>query len=151
MKFYAISEKGRRKNNEDAYLAKKISSYYVFAVADGLGGHAAGEIASKIAVIELEETIKRFKGSPKEMLKKAIEKANEEVYLQSKEFADRKGMATTLVACILDENGNGIIANVGDSRAYLINDEIWHTKDHSYVQELVDTGVITEDEAFNHP
>jgi len=60
-------------------------------------------------------------------------------------------MGTTLVACLLDERGKGVIANVGDSRAYLIDNEICHTKDHSYVQELIDAGVISEEEALKHP
>lgn len=151
MKFFAISEKGKRENNEDAYLAEKIGSYYAFAVADGLGGHAAGEIASRIAILELRETVRRKAGSMREILEYAYEKANEEILFQSEMFPERKGMGTTLTACILDENGKGVIANVGDSRAYVINDEIWHTRDHSYVQELVDKGVISEEEAMKHP
>ncbi len=151
MKFYHISVKGRREYNEDSSIAKKIGDHYLFAVADGLGGHAAGEIASRIALIELEETVKRVEGSPEELLRRSIEKANEEVYSQSKEFADRRGMGTTLVASLFDASGKGVIANVGDSRAYLINDGVWHTKDQSFVQALIDAGVIDEDKRFGHP
>jgi len=149
VEFFAISEKGVREKNEDAYLAEKIGKYYVFAVADGMGGHAYGEIASKIAIMELKETIRRFDDEPKNLLKKAFEKANTEILAYSKIVGARMG--TTLVACLLDENGKCTIANVGDSRAYLINDEIWHTKDHSYVQELVDSKIIDEKEAKKHP
>ena len=151
MKYFAISEKGKRESNEDAYLAEKIGDYYVFAVADGLGGHAAGEIASRIAIMELRETVRRKTGTMDEILLHAFSKANREILFQSENVPERKGMATTLTACILDERGRGVVANVGDSRAYLINDGIWHTKDHSYVEELLDKGVISEEEAMRHP
>lgn len=149
VEFFALSEKGIREKNEDACLAEKIGRYYVFAVADGMGGHAYGERASKIAIMELKETVRRFDDEPRNLLKKAFEKANTEILAYSKIV--RAEMGTTLVACLLDENGEGVIANVGDSRAYLIDNEIWHTKDHSYVQELVDAGVIDEKEAKKHP
>ena len=147
IEFYALTEKGKRERNEDSMLAEKINDYYVFAVADGLGGHVSGDIASKMAIIELREVIKRSSDPPKETLIRAFKKANEEIMHYGK-----MKMGTTLVACMLDENGNGVIANVGDSRAYIIDEDgIWHTKDHSLVQELIDAGVITEKDAFNHP
>ncbi len=147
IEFYALTEKGKREKNEDSMLTEKISDYYVFAVADGLGGHISGDIASKMAVIELREVAKRISDPPKETLIKAFKKANEEIIHYGK-----MKMGTTLVACMLDESGNGVIANVGDSRAYIIDkDEIWHTKDHSLVQELIDAGAITEKDAVNHP
>ena len=148
MKYYGLSVKGRRENNEDAYLSDKIRDFYVFAVADGLGGHEAGEIASKLAIIELKETLKRQEGDLKDLLVRAFKKANDEVFFQNK--IGRTNMGTTLTACVV-KGCRGIIANVGDSRAYVINDGVWHTKDHSYVQELLDAKAITEEEAFEHP
>jgi len=148
MKYYGLSVKGRRKNNEDAYLIEKIRDFYVFAVADGLGGHEAGEIASKLAIIELKETLKRHEGDLKDLLVKAFRKANDEISFQNK--IRKSNMGTTLTACVV-RGFKGIIANVGDSRAYVVNDGIWHTKDHSYVQQLLDAGAITEEEAFRHP
>jgi protein phosphatase len=148
MKYYGLSVKGRRENNEDSYLIERIRDFYVFAVADGLGGHEAGEIASKLAIIELKETLKRQEGDLKDLLVRAFKKANDEVFFQNK--IRRTNMGTTSTACVV-KGFRGIIANVGDSRAYVINDGVWHTKDHSYVQELLDAKAITKEEAFEHP
>jgi len=152
MKYYGLSVKGRRENNEDSYLIEKIRDFYVFAVADGLGGHEAGEIASKLAMIELKETLKetlkRHEGDLKDLLIRAFKKANDELFLQNK--IRKSNMGTTLTACVV-KGFRSIIANVGDSRAYVINGGIWHTKDHSYVQKLLDAGAITEEDAFRHP
>ncbi len=162
--YCGATDKGGRENNEDAYEAFTIEhpsgKLHVLAVADGLGGHRAGEVASKLAVIELKETISRSASSYekitrqiiKELLAKAYRKANEEVCYQAKITPERHNMGTTLVAALLDDEGIGMMANVGDSRAYLIGNGIRRvTKDHSYVQELVDKGVITQEEAAVHP
>jgi len=145
MEYYAISKKGRREKNEDSYIAEKINNFYLFAVADGLGGHMGGGIASRIAIIELKETIKR---DGKNGLTNAFQKANDSILHENKE----KGynMGTTMVACIVSNDGKCTISNVGDSRAYIFNGGIWRTKDHSLVQELIDKKVISEEEAFNH-
>jgi len=148
MMYFGLSVKGRRENNEDAYMIEKIRDFYVFAVADGLGGHEAGEVASNLAILELKETLKRHDGDLRDLLVRGFEKANDEILFQNK--VRRTNMGTTLTACIV-KDFKGIIANVGDSRAYVIDDGIWHTKDHSYVQELLDSGIITEEEAFKHP
>jgi len=145
--YHALSEKGVREKNEDAYIAGKVGDSHVFAVADGLGGHASGESASRIAISELKEAIERY---GEEGLTIAFERANNKIFLENR----RKGtnMGTTLVACIVGEDGKCKIANVGDSRAYIFeNHDIWRTKDHSLVQELIDKGVISEEEAFTHP
>ena len=149
IKFSAISEKGIREKNEDTYLAEKINQYYLFAVADGMGGHAYGEKASRIAITELKETIKRSQGKPEDLLKKAFENANREILAYSNIVGAKMG--STLVACLLDEEGECIIANIGDSRAYIIDDNIWHTKDHNYVQELLNAKIIDEEDAKKHP
>jgi protein phosphatase len=156
------TDKGGRKNNEDVNIATLLehkNRLYLFAVADGVGGHAAGEVASTLAIKNLVETIKRESAavetmsleSMKKMLIKGFRKANEEICSQAK-IEERYNMGTTLVAALLDDEGRDVIANVGDSRAYLIGEEITRiTKDHSYVQELVDRGVITQEEAAVHP
>lgn len=162
--YCGATDKGGRENNEDAYEAFTIEhpsgKLHVLAVADGLGGHRAGEVASKLAIIELKETISRSASSyekitqqvMKELIAKAYRKANEEVCYQAKMSPERNNMGTTLVAALLDGEGKGVVANVGDSRAYLIGNGIRRiTKDHSYVQELVDKGVITKEEAAVHP
>ncbi|PKP60873.1 MAG: serine/threonine-protein phosphatase [Candidatus Altiarchaeales archaeon HGW-Altiarchaeales-1] len=164
------TEKGMKENNEDDYVTisyernnENKDKIYLLAVADGLGGHASGELASKIAIMELRETIKRnlevmdVKNTIttemlKDLLLSGFKKASDEILYQAKIMPGKKGMCTTMVAALVKENGECVIANVGDSRAYLIGDksQIWHTKDHSYVQLLVDIGEITEEEAFSH-
>jgi len=174
VRYCAVTDKGGRKNNEDAYATITIehasSSLHLLAVADGLGGYAAGEVASRLAVIELVETVKRrvtarktiTLETMKELLSAGFAKANEEICYQSKLVPERHNMGTTLVAALLQDDGTGVVANVGDSRAYLIESGegcrdgggggiVQVTRDHSYVQALVDRGVITEDEASSHP
>jgi protein phosphatase len=155
---YGISNVGNRSNNEDSILLKKIDNMYLLAVADGVGGHNAGEIASKMAVDILEETVKEecndntnlSNENIKECLKKAYEKAHN--MIKEHAVGDKEGMATTLTTAIVKKN-MCFIANCGDSRAYLIrNGKItFRTKDHSFVQELLDNGTITEEGAKNHP
>lgn len=147
MDYYAISEKGKREKNEDNFIAEKINDFYVFGVADGIGGHTGGEYASKIAIGELRESIKR-KGE--HGLKESFEKANSTIIRENER--KNSNMGTTLVACVVKEKtGRYIVANVGDSRAYIFNETIWKTRDHNLVQELVIKGVINKEEALNHP
>jgi PPM family protein phosphatase len=147
LKFCFISEKGLRDTNEDCFLAEKINDFFVFAVADGIGGHAGGELASKIAISELKEFLKR-KGYNN--LIEGFKKANSTIVSQNEKR--NSNMGTTLVLCIVNrKNKEIVIANVGDSRAYLFNDTIFKTKDHSLVQELVQKGVINTEEVADHP
>ena len=171
MRYCGATDKGGRSNNEDAYDAITIEhasgNLHLLAVADGLGGGAAGEVASKLAIIELVETVKRRVAARKtitpetmkELLTAGFAKANEEICYQAKLVPERHNMGTTLVAALLRDDGRAVVANVGDSRAYLIGGGdsgcdgsgiVQVTRDHSYVQGLVDRGVITEDEAFDH-
>ncbi len=143
----------KRASNEDSLLVVKLGEVHLLAVADGLGGHAAGEVASRLALIEIEEFLKTnlAEGNLRDAMQGAIAKANREIYLLSKENPSYAGMGTTVVAAIVFDN-RALIANIGDSRAYLIGDGIRQiTKDHSLVQELVDRKMITQEEAFNHP
>lgn len=143
----------KRSVNEDSLLDIKLGDIRVLAVADGLGGHAAGEVASRVAVMEMEEFLKvnLKEGNHKEVMKEAIAKANREIYLLSKENPAYAGMGSTLVAALFSQN-KALIAWVGDSRAYLLGKEIRQiTKDHSLVQELVDRKLITKEQAFDHP
>lgn len=147
MKYYVISEKGKRDKNEDCLVAKKINDLYVFGIADGMGGHARGEFASKIAIGELKESFKR-KGQAG--LIDGFEKANDTIVNEN--ARRQSNMGTTLAACSYNEKtGECIIAHVGDSRVYIFGDKIWKTTDHSMVQNLVKKGVIAEEEAFGHP
>ncbi|HID43864.1 MAG TPA: hypothetical protein EYP30_08885 [Archaeoglobaceae archaeon] len=81
MRFCAVSEKGMRENNEDSYLAVKIGNYHLFAVADGLGGHAAGEMASKIAVTALEDVIRKLWNHPLKIFLKGLSKRHTEKFI----------------------------------------------------------------------
>lgn len=146
-----------RKVNQDAYLAATIKNVdrisYVFAVADGLGGHLSGEIASKTAVDFIKNNLSTIRNyfDPEEMMS-FVNDINQELKKIGDDEPARLGMATTLTMCILD--GNELcICHVGDSRAYIITkDEITRlTKDHSLVQILIDEGKITQEEAEIHP
>lgn len=141
-----------RKANEDKYLADKNRG--LFIVADGMGGHEAGEIASSLAIKTLDsyltnEVIVNEKGKS---LWKAIRKANELIYQKAKLNNNCTGMGTTITAALFLDNIL-YIAHIGDSRAYLIRDNsiILLTKDHSLVGELLRQGELTESEASRHP
>ena len=135
-----------RSHNEDSYLVQSP----LFAVCDGMGGHAAGEVASSIAV----ETIAKLAPSHADpaLLAAAVEAANAAIIEAAVNGVGRSGMGCTATVAYIE--GNTIaIAHVGDSRAYLLHEGslIRVTHDHSYVEELVDAGEITADEARVHP
>ncbi|HEY5557713.1 Stp1/IreP family PP2C-type Ser/Thr phosphatase [Acetobacterium sp.] len=146
-----------RKVNQDAYLAATIKNIdrisYVFAVADGLGGHLSGEIASKTAVDFIKNNLSKICNYfDSEEMMSFVNDINQELKKIGDDEPARLGMATTLTMCILD--GNDLcLCHVGDSRAYIITkDEITRlTKDHSLVQILIDEGKITQEEAEIHP
>ncbi|AEK71925.1 protein serine/threonine phosphatase [Thermococcus sp. 4557] len=151
-----ISHVGGRYNNEDSFLILKLPDAYLLAVADGLGGHSSGEVASGIAIEVLKETLLQEyePGAPQYLTRITLRKAYELAHSRILENAtgEREGMGTTLVSALVSP-GRVLIANTGDSRAYLIRNGriIARTKDHSLVQELVDRGEITPDEARRHP
>ena len=145
-----------RKNNEDACFV--IPSKDVYIGADGVGGNNSGEIASSTAVETLASFVKDGDledcETPEEIFEfftEAIDVANENIYRQGQKNSLNRGMATTIVMAYI-YNGNTYITNIGDSRAYIYRDGILKrvTKDHTYVNELIDKGVITEGEAENH-
>ena len=151
LQYYGRSEKGKRDNNEDAFLAEKIADFWIFAVADGLGGHMAGEQASDMALKILRDEVEKGISEPKVQLEKIALKIHGEIQRQAD--TDRKfhGMATTLVAALVNCEGKVWVMNIGDSRAYLIGDSIRHTKDQSVVENLIAMGEITREEARHHP
>ncbi|MEG0378596.1 MAG: Stp1/IreP family PP2C-type Ser/Thr phosphatase [Eubacterium sp.] len=154
---YSSNIGAKRRVNQDAYLAAAIENkgrkYYVFAVADGLGGHRSGEVASQMTVDYIKDNLSDVENYfDYDEMNGFVNAINKEIINQSKENPDCLGMATTLTMCILDGCRLGIV-HVGDSRAYRINEAgiVQLTKDHSLVQVLVDEGKITSKEASVHP
>ena len=145
-----------RKNNE--YACFVIPNQDVYIVADGVGGNNSGEIASSTAVESLASFVKAndlgLCGSPDEIFgffTEALDIANRRVFEMGREDSACRGMASTVVMSYIN-GGSAYLANVGDSRAYLFrNGRLKRiTKDHTYVNELIDQGVITEKEAESH-
>ena len=135
-----------RDHNEDSFLVHPP----LFAVADGMGGHAAGEVASSIAVNTLLSHMPERAHA--ESLAQAVEDANLAVMDAVENGEGKAGMGTTCSALMIEENHKAV-AHVGDSRIYLLHEGqlIRITHDHSFVEELVDSGEITAEEARNHP
>jgi len=143
----AVTDIGRlRTHNEDSVLAQPP----LFVVADGLGGHEAGEVASSIAVETLRDHAPRRADS--NALARAVRAANREVIRAAREGVGRSGMGTTLTAAIV-EGGTIAIAHVGDSRAYLLHDGALRrlSEDHSMVADMIRRGQLTEADARVHP
>jgi len=149
----ALSDVGLvRKDNEDNYLVSPERG--LFVVADGMGGHVGGQIASTLAIqtidqylaLSLLETM-----TPAEILTEALLRANKAIYDHAQE-QQYFGMGTTLTAALFHQNSL-YIAHIGDSRAYLLRGEelTLLTQDHSYVNELFQSGTLTLEEAQNHP
>lgn len=150
----AATDAGRvRDTNEDSYVAEPM----VFVVADGMGGHQAGEVASELAATTLKDRLSG--GAPSaDVVVAAVVEANAHIFQTAHTNAAQRGMGTTLTAIAVMPQADGrpeqlAIVNVGDSRCYLQRGGmlVRATIDHSYVQELIATGHITEAEARNHP
>lgn len=144
---------GLRRQNEDSFFVYSSSSFCVAAVSDGMGGHAAGETASRIAVDTLKSLLCNTSLLPDAgMLRNAVLRANEAVYSAASEKETLHGMGATLVCAILFPDCY-IAANVGDSRLYHYHDNVLTqiTHDHSFVAELVRRKLITPEEAKTHP
>lgn len=167
IRFYAATDVGRqRDHNEDNYLVDP--KLHLFVVADGMGGHAAGEVASQIAVHTVCRTVRdngdvieRHRDNPDApsarqeilaVLEHAIQSASSEVYYRAQEDPDKRGMGTTC-SCLLLVGTRGFIAHVGDSRIYLLRQAQVHqiTEDHSLLNELVRRGKIKREEIENSP
>ena len=140
-----------RAGNEDSVHCGTV----VFTVADGLGGHAAGEVASQLAVESLAAVDPTARGDiqgAQETLAEAVREANRVVHAAAQDDPSRAGMGTTLTAAVVHE-GQAALAHVGDSRAYLhrAGDLRQLTKDHTAAQEAVDAGHLTPEQAAHHP
>lgn len=142
-----------RPHNEDSLGVFKVAGGTLIIVCDGLGGNKAGEVASQLTVDTIYNS---FKESDQDdylkRIKSAVEKANKLVYQKSLSEVSLDGMATTVEVIFLSEN-SAYCGHVGDSRIYFIDNEKLKqvTKDHSFVQKLVDDGMLTLEEAEIHP
>lgn len=143
-----------RSGNEDNYLM--LADRGVFIVADGMGGHAAGEIASEMAVRIISREIGSLRGLGEPevtaRLSGAIRTANDAIFSRTLAEHDKRGMGTTATVLVLQPR-RYFVGQVGDSRAYLLRSGslVQLTTDHSYVQEQVDAGLLTPDQARVHP
>ena len=146
-----------RELNEDAYAYSTTKNgLFCVAIADGMGGHNCGEIASRLAADETIKYLSELDNISEEnvqhILTNSIRMANEIIIDKSNESKERQGMGTTIVLlCAI--NNKVYIEHVGDSRAYLIRDDelTQLTKDHSYIEELVKIGYLNREEAEKHP
>ena len=145
MKACALTDTGRVRTANQDYVYASVepvgSLPNLFVVADGMGGHQAGDYASRYIVENLVSYLQYTENSQiVPLLREGILKVNTMLYQESKEKPELSGMGTTLVAAVADEN-TLYVANVGDSRLYLVRDRIRQvTRDHSYVEELVSLG-----------
>jgi len=155
---FGMTDVGRRReSNEDAFLEDDALGLY--AVADGMGGHAAGEVASRLAIETLLDAVQRTRpgnATPPEevgrVLREAIEQANRSICSSVEGRDEWRGMGTTLVALVA-AGSDAIIGHVGDSRAYVLRDGSLKrlTSDHSWVNEQVKMGLLTDEDAQRHP
>lgn len=177
MDFFGSTDRGiRRSNNQDAFQLKTSGNLLIATVCDGMGGCNGGNVASSLAVETYTKKLAKYItsalsfvflgdipefGSPCEhfpeirlgdFITKSVDVANALVYSEAEKDPSLSGMGTTLTSCVVTPCGI-VTANIGDSRIYYANDgKITQlTKDHSLVQELVDKGKITEEEALTHP
>jgi len=142
----------RRRRNEDSYVCEPP----LFAIADGMGGAQAGEVASRLAAAVLNETV--LEGAGRDLsearITELIQEANRRVFQRSNEDAAASGMGTTMTVALVDDaSGTVAIGHVGDSRAYRVRDGRLEqlTDDHSLVNELVKSGRLSPEEALSHP
>lgn len=156
MKTFSITDIGQHRSmNQDYFFTSDLpvgNLPNLFIVADGMGGHNAGEYASRHAVDCITASAGQSKSiKAEEILKEAITRANEEIYQRAAEDVSMKGMGTTIVACVI-EGKKLYVANVGDSRLYIINRGIRQvTRDHSLVEEMVRLGEMDRETAREHP
>lgn len=156
MHSYGISHKGYvRSENQDAFINIDVPIgplKNIYVVADGMGGHKGGAIASRLAVDTVVDTVRKSEALVVSTLHESVDRANQVIFQKALNDGSLFGMGTTVEVLTIEE-GICHTAHIGDSRMYAVTGEglVQLTKDHSYVQELVDAGAITPEEAYSHP
>ena len=159
MQTFYFTDPGKvRSHNEDSVaIISNDKKEFVLAIADGMGGHKAGEVASSIAIEQVKDSFysKETLGKKEdaiEWLREIVKVINKKIFDYAKQNPESKGLGTTLVIAIRTEDYI-LYGNIGDSSGYVIKNNILHkvTKDHTYVGMLVNTGKISEETAKNHP
>ena len=159
MESYFLTDTGKvREHNEDSVtILKNKKGEYLLAVADGMGGHKAGEVASSMAINHLTDSFNKLdtmgdKKTCVEWIRTNVNEINEEIFEYTKNHPESKGMGSTLVMAIYTKDYL-LFANIGDSSGFVIKkDELFKiTKDHTLVNMLVNNGELTESQAANHP
>lgn len=151
MRAIAVSEQGKvRLNNEDAIYINEGTGF--FAVADGMGGHEAGEIASNMAIEKIRIELEDLEDIQASTVESAFNATNKLIYEKSSYKDQKMNMGTTL-SVLKIVGDRGFIGHIGDSRIYLIRNQeiIKLTEDHTYVERLYQDGIITYEEYLNHP
>jgi len=150
--FAGATQPGRvRAINQDSVFVDRLASGVLAVVADGMGGHNTGEVASQKAITIISRELATGWTHPPIAIAKAVQAANLEIYDYAHEHPEHQGMGTTLTIVLIDDQV-GLVGHIGDSRAYLIREGAISqlTQDHSWVADRVRQGVLTEDEAKRH-
>ena len=159
MQTFYFTDPGKvRSHNEDSVtIISNNNKEYILAIADGMGGHKAGEVASRIAIEHIKDSFYKLetignKDNAVEWLRSIVKEINDEIFDYAKKNPESKGLGTTLVIAIKTENYI-LYGNIGDSSGYVMKNNTLHkvTKDHTYVGMLLNNGKLSEESAKNHP
>ena len=159
MQTFYFTDPGKvRSHNEDSVtIINNDKSEFVLAIADGMGGHKAGEVASKIAIDHIRDSFYKLdtigsKDDAIEWLRLIVKEINNKIFEYAKEHPESKGLGTTLVIAV-KTNDYILYGNIVDSSGYVIKNNTLHkvTKDHTYVEVLINNGRLTEESAKHHP
>ena len=159
MQTFYFTDPGKvRSHNEDSVtIISNNNQEYILAIADGMGGHKAGEVASRIAIEHIKDSFYSLetigtKDTAVEWLRLIVKEINEKIFDYAKNNPESKGLGTTLVIAVKTENYI-LYGNIGDSSGYVIKNNTLHkvTKDHTYVGMLLNNGKLSEESAKNHP
>lgn len=159
MQTFYFTDPGKvRSHNEDSVtILNNEKNEFVLAIADGMGGHKAGEVASSIAIDQIRESFYKLdtlgtKEDAIEWLRKIVKTINDKIFKYAKDNPESKGLGTTLVIALKTDDYI-LYGNIGDSSGYVIKNNILHkvTKDHTYVGLLLNNGRLNEENAKNHP